>query len=123
MAMPIANFFLGDEPQQVHLPAWLSGRLELHGVGIGVYRLFIIVVCGLIAAILQAFLVKTRFGAQLRAAVDDAPVPAGLGINVDRIFAIAFASGSGLAGVGGAPAAGVVGRIDPSLPPQLLVAF
>src|SRR5579864_4801921 len=33
MAMPIANFFLGDQPQQVHLPAWLSGRFEFHGVG------------------------------------------------------------------------------------------
>ena len=74
MAMPMANFFLGDEPQQVHLPVWLSGRIEFHGVGIGVYRLFIVALCGLIAAILQLFLVKTRFGAQLRAAVDDARV-------------------------------------------------
>ena len=97
MAMPIAAYFIGDEPQQVHLPAWLSGRIEIHGVGIGVYRLFIIVVCGAIAAALQMFLIKTRFGAQLRAAVDDARVAQGLGINVDRIFAVAFAVGSGLA--------------------------
>ena len=50
MAMPIANYLLGDQPQQVHLPPWLSGRVEFHGVGIGVYRLFIIGVCGAIAA-------------------------------------------------------------------------
>ena len=50
MAMPIAAYLIGDEPQQVHLPAWLSGRIEVHGVGIGVYRLFIIAVCGAIAA-------------------------------------------------------------------------
>ena len=43
MAMPIAAYLIGDEPQQVHLPAWLSGRIDFHGVGIGVYRLFIIV--------------------------------------------------------------------------------
>jgi branched-chain amino acid transport system permease protein len=83
------------------LPTWLSGRIELGGVGIGVYRLFIIVVCGAIAAALQIFLIKTHFGAQLRAAVDDPRVAQGLGINVERIFAVAFAVGSGLAGLGG----------------------
>jgi branched-chain amino acid transport system permease protein len=123
MSVPIADFFLGDEPQQVNLPVWLSGRIEIHGVGIGVYRLFIIFVCALIAAMLQIFLVKTRFGAQLRAAVDDARVAEGLGINVDRIFAIAFAVGSGLAGLGGALAADVVGGIDPSFPVKFLVTF
>ena len=60
MAMPIAAYLIGDEPQQVHLPTWLSGRIELGGVGIGVYRLFLIVVCGAIAAALQMFLIKTR---------------------------------------------------------------
>ncbi len=123
MAIPIAGFFLGDQPRQVNLPDWLNGRIDFHGVGIGVYQLFIIVVCGLIAAILQAFLVRTRFGAQLRAAVDDPRVAAGLGVNVDRIFAIAFAVGSGLAGLGGALAADVVGGIDPSFPVKFLVTF
>ena len=123
MAMPIAAYLIGDEPQQVHLPAWLSGRIEFHGVGIGVYRLFIIVVCGVIAAALQTFLVRTRFGAQLQAAVDDARVAPGLGIDVDRIFAVAFAVGSGLAGLGGALAADVVGGIDPSFPVKFLVTF
>ena len=123
MAMPIANFFLGDAPQQVNLPAWLSGSVTVYGVGISLYRLFIVAVCSLIAAALQLFLVKTRFGAQLRAAVDDARVADGLGINVDRIFAVAFAVGSGLAGLGGALAADVVGGIDPSFPVKFLVTF
>ncbi|MFZ2104893.1 MAG: branched-chain amino acid ABC transporter permease [Roseiarcus sp.] len=123
MAMPIANYFLGDQAQQVHLPTWLSGRIEFHGVGIGIYRLFIIGVCGVIAAALQIFLVKTRFGARLRAAVDDSRVASGLGINVDLLFAITFAVGSGLAGLGGALAADVVGGIDPSFPLKFLVTF
>jgi branched-chain amino acid transport system permease protein len=123
MAMPIADYLLGDEAQQVNLPAWLDGRIELHGVGIGVYRLFIIAVCGVIAATLQTFLAKTRFGAQLRAAVDDKRIAEGLGINVDRVFTIAFAVGSGLAGLGGALAAAVVGGIDPSFPVKFLVTF
>ena len=123
MAMPIANYFLGDQAQQVHLPTWLSGRIEFHGVGIGIYRLFIIGVCGAIAAALQIFLVKTRFGARLRAAVDDSRVASGLGINVDLLFAITFAVGSGLAGLGGALAADVVGGIDPSFPLKFMVTF
>ncbi len=123
MAMPVANFFLGDQPQQIHLPAWLSGRVEWGGVGIGVYRLFLIVVCGAIAAALQFFLVKTRFGAQLRAAVDDARVANGVGVNVDLLFAVTFAVGSGLAGLGGALAADVVGGIDPTFPLKFVVTF
>ena len=123
MAMPIANYFLGDQAQQVHLPTWLSGRIEFHGVGIGIYRLFIIGVCGVIAAALQIFLVKTRFGARLRAAVDNSRVASGLGINVDLLFAITFAVGSGLAGLGGALAADVVGGIDPSFPLKFMVTF
>jgi branched-chain amino acid transport system permease protein len=123
MAMPIANFLLGDQPQQVHLPVWLSGRVEFHGVGIGIYRLFTILVCGAIAVALQLFLVGTRFGARLRASVDDPRVASGLGVNVDRMFAITFAVGSGLAGLGGALAADVVGGIDPGFPLKFMVTF
>ena len=123
MAMPIANFFLGDQPQQVHLPEWLSGRVEFHGVGIGVYRIFTIAVCGAIAAALQLCLIGTRFGARLRASVDDPRVASGLGIDVDMLFAITFAVGSGLAGLGGALAADVVGGIDPSFPLKFMVTF
>ena len=121
MAMPAANYLLGNQPQQINLPDFLHGRLEFQGVGIGIYRLFTIVLCGAIAAALQIFLVRTRFGAQLRAAVDDARVAAGLGVNVDLLFAVTFAVGSGLAGLGGALAADVVGGVDPSFPLKFLV--
>ena len=123
MAMPIANFLLGDQPQTITLPAFLQGRIEWAGAGIGVYRLFLIVVCGAVAAALQLFLVGTRFGAQLRAAVDDARVASGLGIDVDRLFAITFAVGCGLAGLGGALAAEVVGGVDPAFPVRFMVSF
>ncbi len=123
MAMPVASYFLGSEPMQVHLPDWLSGSFSFHGVGISRYRLFIIAVCGVIAAALQLLLVGTRFGAQLRAAVDDQRVADGLGMNVGLIFSVAFAIGAGLAGLGGALAADVVGGVDPSFPVKFLVTF
>ena len=123
MAMPVANYWLGDSPQQIHLPAWLQGRIEFAGVGIGYYRLFLIVICGAIAAGLQIFLVRTRFGARLRAAVDDPRVASGLGVDVYLLFAVTFAVGSGLAGLGGALAADVVGGIDPAFPLKFMVTF
>ena len=51
----------------------------------------------------------TRFGAQVRAAVDNQRMARGLGINVDGVFAVTFALGSGLAGLGGALAIEIVG--------------
>lgn len=54
----------------------------------------------------------THFGAQVRAAVDNQRMAQGLGINVDLVFGIAFALGSGLAGLGGALAIEIVG-LDP----------
>ncbi|THD45452.1 MAG: branched-chain amino acid ABC transporter permease [Bradyrhizobium sp.] len=123
MAVPAFDYFLTDQAQQIHLPAYLEGRIEFHGVSLGAYRLFLILVCGLIAALLQIFLVSTRFGAQLRAAVDDPRVAAGLGVDVERLFAVAFATGSGLAGLGGALAADVVGGVDPNFPIKFMVSF
>jgi len=121
MAIPAADYLLGDQPMQIDLPAFLHGRLEFHGVSIGVYRLFTILLCGAIAAALQIFLVGTRFGARLRAAVDDSRAASGLGINVDLLFAVTFAVGSGLAGLGGALASDVVGGVDPNFPLKYLV--
>jgi branched-chain amino acid transport system permease protein len=121
MAMPAANYLIGNQPQPINLPAFLEGRFQLAGVGIGVYRLFTILLCGAIAAALQIFLVGTRFGARLRAAVDDSRTASGLGVNVDLLFAVTFAVGSGLAGLGGALAGDVIGGIDPSFPLKYLV--
>ncbi len=75
----------------------------------GVYRLFLIVTALVITAILVAALEYTRFGAQVRAAVDNPRMARGLGIDVDRAFAITFALGGGLAGLGGALAIEIVG--------------
>jgi branched-chain amino acid transport system permease protein len=79
------------------------------GQSVGVYRLFLIGVSLLVTLLLVATLEYTRFGAQVRAAVDNQRMARGLGINVDRVFAITFALGSGLAGLGGALAIEIVG--------------
>ena len=85
-------------------------------------RLFIIVVCAALALALQWVLSNTRFGSQLRASVDDPRVAGGLGLNVNRIFMLTFAFGSGLAGLGGALGAEVLG-LDPTFPLKFMIYF
>jgi branched-chain amino acid transport system permease protein len=91
-------------------------------LGMGHYRLFIIAVCAALTLGLQLVLSKTRFGSRLRAAVDDQRVAAGLGINVNIVFLATFAVGSGLAGLGGALGAEVLG-LDPTFPFKFMVYF
>lgn len=122
MAVASVDYFAGSEQQFIPLPEILRGRSEIAGVGIGHYRLFVIIVCGLLALGLQLILTKTRFGSRLRAAVDDAPVARGLGIHVNRVFLLTFAFGSGLAGLGGALGAEVMG-LDPTFPLKLMIYF
>lgn len=126
MAVATADYFIGSSQQIVHLPDWLKGRTEwgegAWALGMGHYRLFIIAVCTALTVGLQFVLTQTRWGSQLRAAVDDQRVAAGLGINVNRVFLGTFAVGSGLAGLGGALGAEVLG-LDPSFPLKFMVYF
>ena len=122
MAVAATDYFLGSSQRNIHLPPWLQGRVEILGVGVGLYRAFIIVLCGVLAIGLQVALMRTRFGSRLRAAVDDARVARGLGIPVGTIFAVTFAVGSGLAGLGGALGTELLG-IDPYFPLKFMIYF
>lgn len=124
MAVAATDYFMGAQQQIVQLPDWLRGRTEWFdgSLGMGHYRLFIIVVCAGLAIGLQWLLTNTRFGSQLRASVDDPRVASGMGIQVNLIFAATFAAGSGLAGLGGALGAEVLG-LDPTFPLKFLVYF
>jgi branched-chain amino acid transport system permease protein len=122
MAVAAIDYTMGSQQQIVQLPAWLQGRVDVLGVQVGLYRSFIIVVCGVLVVALQLILTRTRFGSRLRAAVDDPRVARGLGINVSVIFATTFAVGSGLAGLGGALGAEILG-LDPTFPLKFMIYF
>ncbi|MBU6497980.1 MAG: branched-chain amino acid ABC transporter permease [Rhodospirillales bacterium] len=122
MSMATVAYVAGSAQVFIHLPGFLKARYVVGGVSMGAYRLLIIAVCGVLALGLQFILARTRFGSRLRAAVDDPVVARGLGIPVDSIFTIAFAAGSGLAGLGGALGAEVLG-LDPGFPLKFMVYF
>lgn len=124
MAVATVDFFVGSTQQLVQLPDYLKGRTEWWdgALGMGHYRLAIIGVCVSLAFALQWLLVNTRYGAQLRAAVDDRTVASAMGIPVNTIFMTTFALGSGLAGLGGALGAEVLG-LDPVFPLKFMVYF
>jgi branched-chain amino acid transport system permease protein len=122
MAMAVASFIWGPSQQPVNLPGFLTGQVHFLGLDLGVYRLFLIGVVVVITLGLSLLIGRTRFGAQIRASVDNQVASAGLGIPVDRVFSLTFALGTGLAGLGGALGIDVLG-LDPTFPVKYLVYF
>jgi len=112
MSVAVAAYIFGTEQQPLQLPSYLRGSFQFFGLGIGIYRLMLVGIGIAITLLLVLAVEYTRFGAQVRAAVDNQRMASGLGINVERTFAITFALGSGLAGLGGALAIEIVG-LDP----------
>jgi branched-chain amino acid transport system permease protein len=113
ISIAAAAYVYGTMQQPVLLPSYLRGSLRVAGLSLSVYRLFLIAIALLVTVCLIAGIERTRFGAQVRAAVDNQRMARGLGIDVNRVFAITFALGSGLAGLGGAMAIQIVG-LDPA---------
>ena len=113
ISVAVAAYIFGTDQQPLQLPAYLRTSLTFMGLRFAVYRLILIGLALLITLALVAGIEYTRFGARVRAAVDNERMARGLGIDVDRTFAITFALGSGLAGLGGALAIEIIG-LDPS---------
>jgi branched-chain amino acid transport system permease protein len=122
MASAAATWIWGPSQQPVTLPAWLHRQIAIGGVDVNAYRLFLITFVLLLSAVLGLLVVRTRFGAQLRAAVDNQTAAAGVGVNVGLLFTVTFAIGSGLAGLGGALSIDVLG-LDPTFAVKYLVDF
>ena len=122
MSIATATYFFGSSQQPMRLPDYLRGQVRLLGTDFGVYRLFLIAAVAALTTLLGALVTRTRFGAQMRASVDDAQAARGLGIDVDRVFSVSFALGSGLAGLGGALGVEVLG-LDSGFPLKFMVYF
>ena len=97
----VVKWFWGNSPLPVPVPPSLSGSVMIMGAKYPHYRLFILG-CGIVVLLfMAAFILKTRIGITIRAAVSDAEMVDVLGVNVPLVFLGVFAVGAALAGVGG----------------------
>jgi branched-chain amino acid transport system permease protein len=117
-----ATYIWGPLQQPMHPPPQLSGQVDLGFRSFPAYRSFLILCgAGLVAALWLA-VERTRFGARIRAAVDNLRMAQSVGINTSRLFTLTFALGSGLAGLGGGLGADLL-AINPSYALDNLVYF
>jgi branched-chain amino acid transport system permease protein len=113
---------IGPGSQTLELPAALGGQLNLGFIQYRTYSIFLIVVGALIVLGIWLAFERTRIGAEIRATVDNRRMAESLGIDVDRLFTITFAFGSGMAGLGGGLGAEFLG-LDPQYALKYLVYF
>jgi len=113
---------IGPTSQAVVLPDWLKGQTDLGFIQYRTYSLALIAAGTLLMLALWLGFERTRFGARIRAAVDNRRMASSLGVDVGRLFTVTFAIGSGLAAVGGGLGAEILG-LDPNYPLRYLVYF
>ncbi len=118
----LVMMIVGPENQQLILPPSLQGQIDIWITRYRAYSLLLIVVGTLIALGLWLVFERTLLGAQIRAAVDNRRMAESVGINVDRLFTLTFAMGSGMAALGGGLGAEFLG-LDPQYALKYLVYF
>jgi len=122
MAIATFTYIYGPIPQSIHLPEYLNGQINVGFRTFPVYRAFLIVVGAALIAVLWYGFERTNIGAKIRAAVDNRRMAQSIGINVDRLFTLTFAVGSGLAAIGGGLSIPLLG-LSPSFAIIYLVFF
>jgi branched-chain amino acid transport system permease protein len=122
MAIATYTFFYGPLPQSIRVPQYLLGEIHFGPRSFPTYRVFLIAVGTALFAVLWYGFERTNIGAKIRAAVDNRRMAQSVGIDVDRLFTLTFAVGSGLAALGGGLAIQLLG-LNPSFAVVYLVFF
>jgi branched-chain amino acid transport system permease protein len=122
MSVAVCTLVYGPAPITVPLPSILTGQIDIGVRTVPAYRAFVIAVGVVLIAVLWFAFERTNIGAKIRAAVDNRKMAQSVGINVDRLFTMTFAVGSGLAAFGGALAIQTFG-LTPSFALLYLVFF
>lgn len=99
----------GPEGKSLSPPEFLQGALIFGGVFYPKYLLFTTVAGAVIIVGVWLLIERTRYGAVIRAGIEKTEMVSALGINIERLFTLAFAFGAALAGLAGALAAPIVG--------------
>ena len=96
------RLMVGSELRYVQLPPSLSDSMDVFGLSVSSYRVFLFVVTLALFAATWLLLNRTTMGMKLRAIMQDPSVAASFGINVRSVHGVTFAYGAGLAGLAGA---------------------
>ena len=92
----------GAQEVSVPLPGWLAGAWEpTADLQFPLNRLFIIALTAVVAVAVYWLLYRTRWGLEVRSVMQNRPMASAVGINTNRVDALTFALGSGLAGIAG----------------------
>ena len=97
----LALLIWGGDPYTIPAPRFLQGAVRLGAFSFPTYRIFIVVMAVAVGLLLWLALERTRIGVMIRAAVDDAEMARGVGINVPLVSLGVFALGACLAAFGG----------------------
>jgi branched-chain amino acid transport system permease protein len=122
MAIAAFTYVYGPSPQPIKVPHYLTGSVDLGFRTLAAYRVFMVALGAVMVAALWYGFERTSLGAMIRAAVDNRRMAQSIGIDVDRLFSLAFALGSGLAALGGGLAVNLMG-LTPTFAIQYLVFF
>ncbi|MCJ7596927.1 MAG: branched-chain amino acid ABC transporter permease, partial [Desulfobacterales bacterium] len=118
--MDICKFIWGMDDHAISKPVSLAGSVSILGSSYPAYRLAVIVIGIAVAAGLWLFQEKTRWGAVIRAGVDDKEMVTGLGINIGVTSTLVFALGAFLAGFGGVVGGPFIG-VSPGFDVEILI--
>ncbi len=104
--------------REVGSPSWMAGSFEVGQLSITYGRLWIVVFSLGVFASLLFVLRFTRFGLEMRAVTQNRPMAASMGIRTNRVDALTFGLGSGIAGMAGV-ALSQIDNVSPNLGPGL----
>ena len=122
IAVAVARIIYGNNPLAAPLPEFMKGQLEVAGRSFPTYRVVVIAASAVLIVALWLGLERTRWGAMVRAAVDNRAMAQSIGIDTRKLFTLTFALGSGLAALGGALGADLM-AMTPTYPFEQLVYF
>lgn len=111
--LPITKPWFGAQNQDVTAPVWLQGGIPVGPLFLPSARLFIIALTVVCVVGVYLFLQRTRWGLRIRAVTQNRRMSACVGIPTERVDALTFALGSGLAGVAGC-AVSLLGSVGPN---------
>jgi branched-chain amino acid transport system permease protein len=122
MSGAAAQYLCGALQQPLRLPPGLNGGVRLGFGEVPAYDGLLIICGALLVTALWLGIERSRFGAKIRAAVDNLRMAQSLGIDTSRLFSLTFALGSGLAALGGGLGAALI-TITPGYALDNLVYF